>query len=153
MWDLTIHPPSGFNALADTHSLLQSIWDPLFHPPSGPSVLAGTPSHVHPLWDSTSSLAHRSMSDFDTICNDPSPPLADLVLFGLPLKVFKTCLLGRGFHTLIKNVSFSSPTDVRSHRIHMHNLFDCKKETNKLRHCFFQLEGPVSQPDEPTEAD
>ena len=31
------------------------------------------------------------------------------------LKVFKTCLLGRGFHTLIKNVSFSSPTDVGSH--------------------------------------
>ena len=33
----------------------------------------------------------------------------------LSLKVFKTCLLGRGFHTLIKNVSFSSPTDVGSH--------------------------------------
>ena len=35
--------------------------------------------------------------------------------FGLPLKVFKMRLLGRGFHTLIKNVSFSSPTDVGSH--------------------------------------
>ena len=35
--------------------------------------------------------------------------------FGLPLKVFKTCLLGRGFHTLIKNASFPSPTDVGSH--------------------------------------
>ena len=28
---------------------------------------------------------------------------------------FKTRLLGRGFHILIKNVSFSSPTDVGSH--------------------------------------
>ena len=25
------------------------------------------------------------------------------------------CLLGRGLHTLIKNASFSSPTDVKSH--------------------------------------
>ena len=34
---------------------------------------------------------------------------------GFLLDVFKTCLLGRGFHTLIKNVSFSSPTDMGSH--------------------------------------
>ena len=32
--------------------------------------------------------------------------------FELPLKVFKTCLLGRGFYTLIKNASFSSPTNI-----------------------------------------
>ena len=51
----------------------------------------------------------------DRNCNSPSPPLADIVLFELPLKVFKTHLLGRGFHTFIKNVSFSSPTDVGSH--------------------------------------
>ena len=35
--------------------------------------------------------------------------------FGLLLKVFKTRLMGKGFHTLIKNASFSSPTDVGSH--------------------------------------
>ena len=35
--------------------------------------------------------------------------------FELPLKVFKTRLLGRGFHTLIKNVLFPSSTDVGSH--------------------------------------
>ena len=35
--------------------------------------------------------------------------------FGFPLKVFKMHLLGRGFHTLIKNVSFSSPTNMGSH--------------------------------------
>ena len=28
---------------------------------------------------------------------------------------FKTCLLGRGFHTLIRNISFPSPTNVGSH--------------------------------------
>ena len=48
-------------------------------------------------------------------CNGPNPPLADIVLwtfsFELPLKVFKTYLLGGIFHTLIKNVSFSSSTD------------------------------------------
>ena len=43
------------------------------------------------------------------------PPLGDIVLFGLSLKVFKTRLLERGFHTLIKNTSFSSLNDVGSH--------------------------------------
>ena len=50
------------------------------------------------------------------ICNGLSPPpfLLWALLFGLFLKVYKTHLLRRGFHTLIKSVSFSSPTDVRS---------------------------------------
>ena len=47
-------------------------------------------------------------------------PTANRVLFGFflssfPSRFFKTRLLGRGFHTLIKNVSFSSPTDMGSH--------------------------------------
>ena len=55
-----------------------------------------------------------------SFCNRHSPPLVDIVLFGFsllgfPLKVFKMRLLGRGFHTLIKGVLFSSPTDVGSH--------------------------------------
>ena len=67
-----------------------------------------------PLRGSTSSLAHCLGSGSDTICNRPSPPLLDIVLFwlfpfGLPLKIFKTRLLGRGFHTLTKKVSFSYP--------------------------------------------
>ena len=33
-------------------------------------------------------------------------------------RVFKTCLLGRGFHTLINNVSFRSPTNVGFHNPH-----------------------------------
>ena len=38
----------------------------------------------------------------------------DFFFRGSP-KVFKTRLLGRGFHTFIKNVSFYSPTNVGSH--------------------------------------
>ena len=54
------------------------------------------------------------------IWNSLSPPLVDIVLFGLflfelSLKIFKMRLLGRGFHTLIKNVLFHSPADVGSH--------------------------------------
>ena len=49
----------------------------------------------------------------------PNLPLVGIVfwtfLFGFPIKILKTCLLGRGFHTLVKSVSFSSPTDVRSY--------------------------------------
>ena len=55
-------------------------------------------------------LAYHTVSSSDTICNAPSPPLADIVLFGLSLssfpsrffKIFKTRLIGRGFHTLYK---------------------------------------------------
>ena len=54
-------------------------------------------------------------------CNSPNPPLADIVFFGLsllgfPSKFFKTRLLRRGFHPLIKNALFSSPTNVGSHK-------------------------------------
>ena len=116
MWDFTIHPPQGSSVFAGTRSFLHSMWDPhQIHPPSGPSVLTGTPLRVYPLQGTASSLAHCPVSGSETICNGPSPPLADIVLFGLPLKVFNTRLLGRGFHTLIQGVSFSSPTDVRSH--------------------------------------
>jgi len=90
-------------------------------PPSEPSVLVGTQSRAHSLWGSASSLAYRPVSDSVTICNSPSPPLADIVLLGFPfrafLKAFKTRLLGRGFHTHVKNVLFFSPTDVRSHTV------------------------------------
>ena len=65
------------------------------------------------------------VTDSDTICNGLSPPLVDIVLFGfslppfpfgLALKVFKTHLLGRGFHTLVRKASFPSPTDVGFHK-------------------------------------
>ena len=98
MWNLTIYIPLGPSVLASTRSLLQSMWNPPIHPPAHRLVST-------PLRGSASSLAHRLVFGSDTICNGPSQPLADMVLFGLsrlPLKVFKMCLLGRGFHTLIK---------------------------------------------------
>ena len=68
------------------------------------------------LLGSASSLAHRPVSDSHTICNRPSLPRVDIVLFRFSPQSFKTCLLGRGFHTLIKNDLFHSPTNVRSHK-------------------------------------
>ena len=83
--------------------------------PNRPASLLAHRLMSTPLWDSAFSLAHSTVSGSDTICNSTSPPLSDIVLFRLPLNVFKTRLLGRGFHTLTKNASFSSPSDARSH--------------------------------------
>ena len=52
------------------YSPLQSMWDLTTHPPWGPA----------------SSLAHRPVSDSDTICKSQNPPLADIVRFG-PLHI------------------------------------------------------------------
>ena len=72
-------------------------------------------SHNPPLGDPSSLLAHRPVFVFDTISNGSSSLRADTVHFGrlrivVSLTVFKTRLLGRDFHTLIRNVLFSSPT-------------------------------------------
>ena len=81
------------------HTLIRNIlFRSPIHPPSEPNVL---------------------VSGFNTICNRPSPPLTDIVHFD-PLHTavthnFKTCVLKRGFHTLINNVMFTSPIDTRSH--------------------------------------
>ena len=45
------------------------------------------------LQSSTSLLAHRPMCGSDTICNDPSPSLANIVLFGLSLSGFPSRFL------------------------------------------------------------
>ena len=77
-------------------------------------------SHNPPPFEGlASSLAHCPLFGSDTICNSSNPPLADIVCFGplrivVSLSVFKTCLLGRGFHTIIRNVLFRPPTDVGS---------------------------------------
>ena len=105
MWDLTIHPHLG-----STRSLLPSMWDPPPNPPPRRS-LASLLAHrlvSTPLQGSSSSLAHHPVFDSDIICNGSS------LLLSVSLKVFKTRLLGRGFHTLIKNVSFPTPTNVGS---------------------------------------
>ena len=90
---------------------------------------------IHPLGDPTSSLAHRPVSGSDIICNIPNPPLADIVPFELSLNVFKMHLLGRGFHTLMRNVSFPSPTDVshttpppRSPNLLQNSLFSLQQQ-------------------------
>ena len=76
-------------------------------PPNPPSFGAQHPTGHRlvstPLRGTASPLAHRSVSGSNTICNGPSPPLADIVLFGLPLKAL-TRQLGEGFHTLINGV-------------------------------------------------
>ena len=88
-----------------------------YPPPSNPSVLAGTLPRVHPPSGLSLlvgiSIRTSPKPGFDTICNGSNPPLADIVFFGLSLLGFlsrflKMRLLGRVFHTLIKNVLFSS---------------------------------------------
>ena len=61
-------------------------------PPLGPNVLTGTPPRVNPLRGTARRLAHRPMSGSNTICNDPNPPLANIVLFGLSLSGFPSRL-------------------------------------------------------------
>ena len=66
---------------------------------------------IHPSWGPASLLAHYPVSASDTICNSPSPLLSNIIRFGpyhFQSHGFKMRLLGRGFHTLIKNVSFPS---------------------------------------------
>ena len=121
MRDLTIHPLRGLASSLALISFSNRCETSQSTPPSGSSVLASTLPRVHPLQGLASILSHCPVLGSDTICNSPSPALADIVLIGLslsgfPLKIFKTRLLRRDFHTLIKNVSFSSPTDVGSHK-------------------------------------
>ena len=122
MWDLTIHPLRG-PASSLAHHLLFFTFR-VHH-------LAGTPLGVYP------PLGAQSL--YWQIAWWP-PPLGLNVFalcmsvffyhylwvfpFGLLLKIFKMYLLGRGFHTLIKNVSFPSPIDVGSHNIHV-KFYDC----------------------------
>ena len=84
MWGSHNPTPLGPNIFASTHSLLQRC-GPLIHPPLRPNVLVDTPPRVHLLQSSAFSLAHRPVSSFDTICNNPSSPLANIVRFG-PLR-------------------------------------------------------------------
>ena len=61
------------------------------------------------------------ISKVNNIYNSPRHcPLADIVRFGplriaISLTILKMRLLGRSFHTVIKNVLFPSPTNVGSH--------------------------------------
>ena len=81
MWDITIHDvPSPTNV---GH----------YNPP--PLALTSLLAHhlvSTPLWGTAKRLAHRSMFGSDTICNNPNPPLGDIVLFGLSLSGFPSRL-------------------------------------------------------------
>ena len=113
-------------------------------PPSGPCVLTGTRSLLQSMWDlqstslqdPTTLLAHRLVSTpfgaqppcwHIAWCLTLIPFIAAqtyreqiLSSLGFPFQgSFKTRLLRGGFYTLTKNVSFSSPTDVRSHIINL----------------------------------
>ena len=117
-------PPLGPSILAGTLSFLQSMWDrSQIHPPLGAAsllahYLVSTPFPAR-------RLTHCPVSDFGTICNDPYPPLVDIVLFRLSLsgfaQCFKTRLLGEGFHTLYKMVVCSPPQPMWDITIHSHS--------------------------------
>ena len=91
-----------FSGFPHWHSFLPPIeWDrPQIYPSLGASVLTGTLLRVYPIRGTARRLTHRLTSDSNTICNDPDPLLADIVIFeffsGFP-QGFKTRLLGGRF--------------------------------------------------------
>ena len=60
---------------------------------------------------------------YSMMCNDPDPPLADIILFGLSLSGFKTCVLGEGFVLLpnqcgtSQSTSLQGPASLLAHRL------------------------------------
>ena len=131
------------------------MWDPLIHPFSGSSVPFDTPSRMHPLRGPASLLEHRLLSTpfgaqpprwhiawclaliaFVTAQAHRSQILSSL---GFPFRAspqgFQKASAKDNFHTLIKNVSFPSPTDVGSHNASPNNN-NKKNEQQKL---FFSL--------------
>ena len=67
------NPPHWVQASSLTHCLRNALFP--FPTDMG--------SHNLPFRGLVSSLTHHPMSASDTICNDPSPQLVDIVLFGL----------------------------------------------------------------------
>ena len=83
------------------------------------------------------------------MCNNSSSPLADIILFvlssfGLPLKVFKTRMLGRGFHALIKNVSFPSRLEMWDLTIFVYFGNLCLNSLVCFRWNFFELNQTIN---------
>ena len=105
MWDLAIHPTWWLDVSTE-------CFIPLYN--------RGEISQSIPFRGSASLLAHHLMSGPNTICNSPGSPLVDIVCFG-PLRItisltfLQDVYWERGFHTLTRNASFSSLTDVESH--------------------------------------
>ena len=120
IWDLIIHPlqgPASWLTLDLFSNRCGTLQSTSF---LGPVSLLAHRLLSTPFRGSTFSLTHRPVSGSDTIWNSPKPTASRycplwVFPFELPLKVFKMHLLGRGFHTRVKNISFSSPNDVGSH--------------------------------------
>ena len=118
MWDITIHLIQGPASSRALVSFSNRCGTPPNPHHSGPSVRTSTSPHVYPLRGTVSSLTHRwclALIPFVTIQVHREQILSSL---GFPFRAypdFKICLLGRSFHTLIKGVSFSSPTNVGYH--------------------------------------
>lgn len=83
------------SVVAGTHSLSPINVGPLKPLPFRASVVTGTPPHVHLLRDSVYSLTHWPVSGSDTICDGPSPTLADIVLLRLSPSSFSSKILKR----------------------------------------------------------
>ena len=76
---------------------------------------------IHPSWRSASSLAHHPVSGSDTICNNSSSPLADIVRFVRfsPLVILFLILnMVSEFSFLTRYQSFSFLTVTYCHRPH-----------------------------------
>ena len=82
-----------------------------------PQSLKKQPPESQELLSKVSLIAYKNLYftylceryQLNSVCSCSSSLWA---LFGFPSRSFKTRLLGKGFHTLIKGVSFSSPTNV-----------------------------------------
>ena len=95
MWDLTIHSLQGLAsslALVPFSNRCGTLDPPPFR---GPMSLQAYHLVSTSLWGLASSLAHCPVSSSNTICNIPSPPLTDIILFGFSLSGFPSKFLKR----------------------------------------------------------
>ena len=115
MWDLTIHLLRGPASSLALVPFSNRCGTPQSTPTWDPTSLLAHRLVSTPLRGSASLLTHRPVSKYLKLTPSRCCPLWAFP-FGLPLKVFKTHLVGRGFHTPIKHVLFFSPIDVESHR-------------------------------------
>ena len=88
----TIYASGGSGVLQFSSPLLPNQCGTSQSTPFGASILTGTPPCVYPLRETARRIAHRPVSGSNTICNDPDPPLAYIVFFGLSLLGFPSRL-------------------------------------------------------------
>ena len=156
----TFMPTQEVGAAQIEHSFFQTASNPLYesfplnvtkerfpHPYKKCFVLLSSWYRISKF---TSSRAHRPVSSSNIICNRPSPPRANIVLFELslssflskfleplwtftfelPFKILRTRRLGKSFHTVIKNVSFPFTINVDTTRQHHVIIFWYTNQTS-----------------------